>query len=214
MYDYTQEDLHDGHIAIVDAFVAIYVWIGSKAPTSERKAVVAIVQVWRSTLARSAKGVAPTRLQDYVKQSPRGHDRNVPVWTVEAFHEPMEFKSQFACWSTSRFPRAKVQGKGFLHVCTALTFAQRGLKEEKRPFEELVDMFTERTYTFAELKREPLPRGVDPTKLEVCRKCRSFLELSPNVITFRRTCLTASSKRCLRWTEQRSRSCRCGRWRS
>eukprot|EP01094_Clydonella_sp_ATCC50884_P020944 TRINITY_DN447_c0_g1_i7.p1 TRINITY_DN447_c0_g1~~TRINITY_DN447_c0_g1_i7.p1 ORF type:complete len:1014 (-),score=268.30 TRINITY_DN447_c0_g1_i7:199-3240(-) len=141
VFQYCQTDLDVRHISILDAFSAIYVWIGKNAPQAEKKMAVAVVQ-------------------EYIQKSPFGHDVHVPVWVVNSYTEPEEFTVHFPGWSEKLFPKA-MQGK----------------RSSVTPFEELASSFSTKTFSYAELKQDPLPSGVDPTKLETYLSDGEFEEV-------------------------------------
>lgn len=93
--------------------------------------------------------MAMEAVQNYVKQSPHGHARQTPIWVIYAYKEPREFTTQFPGWTKQLYPAA-----------------HRNHTPEKEPLDDLLSKYKMKTYSYQELLQEPLPPGVDPTKLE------------------------------------------------
>jgi len=71
---------------------------------------------------------------------------------VQAFHEPMQFKSHFRPWSCAKYPKAK------------------GVNDyaeiPPQPVEEVLQHYLREVYPYQDLLGDTLPPGVDVKKLE------------------------------------------------
>jgi len=76
---FSQEDLIDSDVMLLDCFQSVFVWIGSKANADEK---------------RNAMEVA----QKYVAQATDGRGSDTPIYLVEAGREPLVFTCQFHAW--------------------------------------------------------------------------------------------------------------------
>eukprot|EP00928_Gymnodinium_smaydae_P081296 TRINITY_DN64845_c0_g1_i1.p1 TRINITY_DN64845_c0_g1~~TRINITY_DN64845_c0_g1_i1.p1 ORF type:complete len:903 (-),score=145.17 TRINITY_DN64845_c0_g1_i1:313-2766(-) len=77
--DFSQPDLNDGDIFLMDVETTIYVWIGGGANDEEKK--------FSSDLA-----------ERFMKQHSRVDGKKVPVVTIKAGNEPMLFTQHFVDW--------------------------------------------------------------------------------------------------------------------
>jgi len=108
------------------------------------------VFVWFGAKASdSEKQMAMEAAVEYVQQSPAGHAASTPVFVTEQYREPAGFIAQFHSWSKARYPAAKKKES-----------------PSKAPVDEVLQRFTTVTYSLAELQKDPLPDGIDPTRLE------------------------------------------------
>jgi len=79
IFNFTQDDLDNDDVMLLDAFEEVFVWVGKNASKRERE---------------MANQVA----KDYIKQSDDGRNQDSPVYIVEAGAEPLEFTVFFHGW--------------------------------------------------------------------------------------------------------------------
>ena len=77
--EFTQADLNDDDVYLLDAYTAVYLWIGNGSNTQER--------------ARADEFV-----KQYVDAAKDGRDKDCPIIKVNAGAEPMLFTSYFVPW--------------------------------------------------------------------------------------------------------------------
>lgn len=108
------------------------------------------VYVWFGAKSSdNEKQLAMETALEYIQQSPAGHSPSTPVYVTEQYREPADFVAQFHSWSNARYPAAKKKETA-----------------SKAPVYEVLQRFTTVTYSLAQLQEDPLPDGVDPTRLE------------------------------------------------
>jgi hypothetical protein len=81
IFHFTQEDLIDADVFILDAFKEVYVWIGSGSTVDEKR-------LGMETAMR------------YVASAPDGRSSDTPIYRIEAGHEPELFTTHFHAWDT------------------------------------------------------------------------------------------------------------------
>ncbi|EGC37711.1 hypothetical protein DICPUDRAFT_46298 [Dictyostelium purpureum] len=110
------------------------------------------IYIWLGTrCAHRAKRASMEAVLDFIKKSKFGHSmEHTKVQIIEPFHEPIEFRAYFRSWCTSKYPKNKLPlvEKPAIDVNIIL---KDYLKE---------------IYSYEELLADPLPAGVDSTKLE------------------------------------------------
>merc|ERR1712179_694473 len=82
--EFTQSDLEQDDVMILDTFTEIFVWIGEGANEEERKA-------------------APKLVEDYIANDPRARDPNAPISTIRMNHKPITFIGYFPSWDEELF---------------------------------------------------------------------------------------------------------------
>ena len=107
---FSQEDLVDSDVMILDCFQSVFVWIGSKANADEK---------------RNAMEVA----QKYVAQATDGRGSDTPIYLVEAGREPLIFTSQFHAWDNRL---QKVQGDACDKAMAKLVLIDESLAKLQR----------------------------------------------------------------------------------
>ncbi|KAK7862831.1 hypothetical protein R5R35_000849 [Gryllus longicercus] len=95
--DFKQDDLDEDDIMVLDSGDEVYVWVGDKSTTEERKLGLKMAQ-------------------EYLKSDPtdRNHDLNV-IFTIKQAEEPDSFKTLFPSWSNSLWEIEQFN-KNFLSV--------------------------------------------------------------------------------------------------
>ncbi|KAM4630317.1 scinderin [Polymixia lowei] len=82
--EFTQEDLAEDDVMLLDVWDQVFVWIGKDAN-----------EVERSESVKSAK--------KYIETDPGGRDKRTPVVIVKQAHEPATFTGWFLAWDPSRW---------------------------------------------------------------------------------------------------------------
>lgn len=82
--EFTQEDLAEDDVMILDTWEQIFLWIGKDANEVEKKESL-----------KSAK--------QYIDTDPSGRDKGIPITTVKQGHEPPTFTGWFLAWDYSRW---------------------------------------------------------------------------------------------------------------
>ncbi|EFA79075.1 villin [Heterostelium album PN500] len=110
------------------------------------------VYVWLGTRStHRTKKIAMEVLIEYCKQSKFGHSNNTSILIVNPFEEPLAFKSHFRAWTTAKYPKNKLPVQ----------------EKDGIPVEGVLKDYLKEVYTYQELLADPLPAGVDATKLEI-----------------------------------------------
>jgi len=145
---FTQDDLENSHVYILDCITEIYVWIGGKSMQNEKTIGMETAQVMKDFSSKSV--VYFYYYQKLIVNSSRGHKSYANVWTTYPFEEPHGFQRHFHCWSTSKFPEKDKKRQSVM-----------------RPVDVVLDQLNTKSYPLAVLKADKLPEGVDRSKLEV-----------------------------------------------
>ncbi|XP_044149208.1 adseverin [Bufo gargarizans] len=82
--EFTQEDLAEDDVMLLDTWEQIFLWIGKDANEVEKKESL-----------KSAK--------QYIDTDPSGRDKGIPISTVKQGHEPPTFTGWFLGWDYSRW---------------------------------------------------------------------------------------------------------------
>eukprot|EP01111_Echinosteliopsis_oligospora_P019724 TRINITY_DN9673_c0_g1_i1.p1 TRINITY_DN9673_c0_g1~~TRINITY_DN9673_c0_g1_i1.p1 ORF type:complete len:240 (-),score=61.33 TRINITY_DN9673_c0_g1_i1:84-803(-) len=128
---FSQDDLTTEIVAILDTSDIIYIWFGKKSPYAMRKLSLEITS-------------------EYAKKTGRT-DLDKKIIVVEAYSEPLAFKSQFHVWSYSKYPK---------NVSTTD-------EKDGEPVTQVLVHYSREVYSYEELISDNLPPGVDATKLEI-----------------------------------------------
>jgi villin 1/advillin len=81
--DYSQDDLLDDDVMILDTCTEVYVWVGSQARPEEKDA-------------------AFTAALDFIEKSPDGRPKETPVFKIDAGKEPPFFTCHFLGWNAQK----------------------------------------------------------------------------------------------------------------
>eukprot|EP01092_Planopodium_desertum_P007657 TRINITY_DN3155_c0_g2_i1.p1 TRINITY_DN3155_c0_g2~~TRINITY_DN3155_c0_g2_i1.p1 ORF type:complete len:247 (-),score=17.07 TRINITY_DN3155_c0_g2_i1:73-714(-) len=138
---FSQDDLEEARVCLMDTLSKVYVWIGSHASSNESK-------------------IAMETAQRFVALSPNGHSPKASVLVCRQYREPAEFTSFFPAWSNSLFPESK-----------------KHLVPEFITLEEALKVYSRKEFSYDELLADPLPEGVNPTKLETYLSDEEFEEI-------------------------------------
>uniref|UniRef100_A0A671EXS5 Villin-1 n=1 Tax=Rhinolophus ferrumequinum TaxID=59479 RepID=A0A671EXS5_RHIFE len=86
--DFTQEDLEEDDVFLLDVWDQVFFWIGKHANEDEKKA-------------------AAITVQEYLKTHPSGRDPETPIIVVKQGHEPATFTGWFLAWDPFKWSNAK-----------------------------------------------------------------------------------------------------------
>ncbi|KFP48071.1 Adseverin, partial [Cathartes aura] len=82
--EFTQDDLAEDDVMLLDAWEQVFVWIGKDANETERQESV-----------KSAKR--------YIETDPSGRDKGTPIVIVKQGHEPPTFTGWFLAWDSNKW---------------------------------------------------------------------------------------------------------------
>ncbi|XP_040208197.1 adseverin [Rana temporaria] len=82
--EFTQEDLAEDDVMLLDSWEQLFLWIGKDANEVERKESL-----------KSAK--------QYIETDPSGRDKGIPIITVKQGHEPPTFTGWFLAWDSNKW---------------------------------------------------------------------------------------------------------------
>lgn len=86
--DFTQDDLEEDDVFLLDVWDQVFFWIGKHANEDEKKA-------------------AAVTVQEYLKTHPSGRDPETPIIVVKQGHEPATFTGWFLAWDPFKWSNAK-----------------------------------------------------------------------------------------------------------
>ncbi|KAK2509868.1 hypothetical protein MC885_005493 [Smutsia gigantea] len=86
--DFTQDDLEEDDVFLLDVWDQVFFWIGKNANENEKKA-------------------AATTVQEYLKTHPSGRDPETPIIVVKQGHEPPIFTGWFLAWDPFKWSNTK-----------------------------------------------------------------------------------------------------------
>lgn len=141
---FTQDDLVEDDVMVLDTWDQIFLWVGNEANVEERKEAVATSQ-------------------EYLFTHPGSRDPDTPIVLIKQGYEPPTFTGWFTAWDPTKWSGGKTyeELKKELGEVTSIVKIPKELNEEtKRIFE---------SYPPEELiykKPNELPQGVDPTQKE------------------------------------------------
>lgn len=155
--NFSQDDLVEGDIAILDTFDEIFVWIGKKSNAIEKKeALKAATQ--------------------YLKADPHGRtERNTHLLQVKQGLEPAHFTSHFHGWNKSKLKRRyerQITSEADDVVTQNDIPNQNNVTEVREELERY-----DKTYPYKELIKKRPPSGVDVTCKEKYLSDDEFVEV-------------------------------------
>ncbi|NXE28808.1 VILI protein, partial [Ardeotis kori] len=152
--DFTQDDLEEDDVYILDTWDQVFFWIGKGANESEKEAAAVMVQ-------------------EYLRSHPSGRDLDTPIIVVKQGYEPPTFTGWFLAWDPLNWAdkksydelRAELGDESSLGQLTSMLTSKQEVfttnttlvpaKLEIFPLDVLVNT-----------SAEDLPRGVDPSRKE------------------------------------------------
>uniref|UniRef100_A0A8C8A6E0 Villin-1 n=1 Tax=Otus sunia TaxID=257818 RepID=A0A8C8A6E0_9STRI len=152
--DFTQDDLEEDDIYLLDTWDEVFFWIGKGANESEKEA-------------------AAVMAQEYLRSHPSGRDLNTPIIVVKQGHEPPTFTGWFLAWDPLNWAdkksyealRAELGDEKSLGQLTSALTAKQEI------FTATTTLLPDKLETFplnvlVNTSAEDLPRGVDPSRKE------------------------------------------------
>lgn len=153
--DFTQDDLEEDDVFLLDVWDQVFFWIGKHANEDEKKA-------------------AAITVQEYLKTHPSGRDPETPIIVVKQGHEPATFTGWFLAWDPFKWSNAKSyedmkaelgNSGDWGHIVTDITSptpdvfnANSNLNSGPLPIFPLEQLVNKPV--------EELPPGVDPSRKE------------------------------------------------
>nr|XP_019597412.1 PREDICTED: villin-1 [Rhinolophus sinicus] len=153
--DFTQDDLEEDDVFLLDVWDQVFFWIGKHANEDEKKA-------------------AAITVQEYLKTHPSGRDPETPIIVVKQGHEPATFTGWFLAWDPFKWSNAKSyedmkaelgNSGDWGHIITDITSptpdvfnANSNLNSGPLPIFPLEQLVNKPV--------EELPPGVDPSRKE------------------------------------------------
>ncbi|NXI09346.1 VILI protein, partial [Irena cyanogastra] len=152
--DFTQDDLEENDVYLLDTWDQVFFWIGKGANESEKEA-------------------AAVMAQEYLRSHPSGRDLDTPIIVVKQGYEPPTFTGWFLAWDPLNWDdkksyetlRAELGDESSLGQLTSELISRQDIftastnlvptKVEIFPLDVLVNT-----------SAEDLPRGVDPSRKE------------------------------------------------
>ncbi|XP_059823538.1 villin-1 [Hypanus sabinus] len=152
--DFTQDDLDDDDVMLLDTWDQIFLWIGNEANETEKKNSI--------TLA-----------QEYLSTHPSNRDLGTPILIIKQGFEPPTFTGWFMGWDQHLWTDGKYEElKSGLDDTRIVDELMNDVKEMKISYSygsTSVANESQQTYAPEQLINkvaEELPPGVDPTKKE------------------------------------------------
>ncbi|NXU21801.1 VILI protein, partial [Thalassarche chlororhynchos] len=152
--DFTQDDLEEDDVYLLDTWDEVFFWIGKGANESEKEAAAVMVQ-------------------EYLRSHPSGRDLDTPIIVVKQGHEPPTFTGWFLAWDPLNWAekksyealRAELGDESSLGQLTSV------LTSRQEVFTTTTTLLPDKLETFpldvlVNTSAEDLPRGVDPSKKE------------------------------------------------
>ncbi|CAN0147689.1 unnamed protein product [Bubo scandiacus] len=152
--DFTQDDLEEDDIYLLDTWDQVFFWIGKGANESEKEA-------------------AAVMAQEYLRSHPSGRDLDTPIIVVKQGHEPPTFTGWFLAWDPLNWAdkksyealRAELGDEKSLGQLTS------ALTAKQEVFTTTTTLLPDKLETFplnmlVNTSAEDLPQGVDPTRKE------------------------------------------------
>ncbi|KAF1659584.1 Villin-1, partial [Aptenodytes patagonicus] len=155
--DFTQDDLEEDDVYLLDTWDQVFFWIGKGANESEKEAAAVMVQ-------------------EYLRSHPSGRDLETPIIVVKQGHEPPTFTGWFLAWDPLIWAdkksyealRAELGDESSLGQLTSV------LTSNQEVFTTTTTLLPDKLETFpldvlVNTSAEDLPQGVDPSRKEVRR---------------------------------------------
>ncbi|NXU99268.1 VILI protein, partial [Cettia cetti] len=152
--DFTQDDLEESDVYLLDTWDQIFFWIGKGANESEKEA-------------------AAVMAQEYLRSHPSGRDLDTPIIVVKQGYEPPTFTGWFLAWDPLNWDdkksyetlRAELGDESSLGQLTSV------LTSKQEVFTASTTLVPTKLETFpldvlVNTSAEDLPRGVDPSRKE------------------------------------------------
>ncbi|CAN8218627.1 unnamed protein product [Coccothraustes coccothraustes] len=152
--DFTQDDLEESDVYLLDTWDQVFLWIGKGANESEKEA-------------------AAVTAQEYLRSHPSGRDLDTPIIVVKQGYEPPTFTGWFLAWDPLNWDdrksyetlRAELGDESSLGQLTSV------ITSREEVFTATTTLVPTKLETFpldvlVNTSAEDLPRGVDPSRKE------------------------------------------------
>ncbi|XP_059708825.1 villin-1 [Haemorhous mexicanus] len=152
--DFTQDDLEESDVYLLDTWDQVFLWIGKGANESEKEA-------------------AAVMAQEYLRSHPSGRDLDTPIIVVKQGYEPPTFTGWFLAWDPLNWDdrksyemlRAELGDESSLGQLTSV------ITSREEVFTATTTLVPTKLETFpldvlVNTSAEDLPRGVDPSRKE------------------------------------------------
>ncbi|KAL2302236.1 hypothetical protein Nmel_009655, partial [Mimus melanotis] len=163
--DFTQDDLEESDVYLLDTWDQVFLWIGKDANESEKEA-------------------AAVMAQEYLRSHPSGRDLDTPIIVVKQGYEPLTFTGWFLAWDPLNWHvsnggglkyqrerksyetlRAELGDESSLgQLTSALTSTQEVFTASTTLVPSKLEIFP--LDVLVNTAAEDLPRGVDPSRKE------------------------------------------------
>ncbi|XP_030344353.1 villin-1 isoform X2 [Strigops habroptila] len=152
--DFTQDDLEENDVYVLDTWDQVFFWIGKGANESEKEA-------------------AAVTVQEYLRSHPSGRDLDTPIIVVKQGYEPPTFTGWFMAWDPLNWAdkksyeelRAELGDESSLGQLTSVLTSKQEVFTATAPLlPEKLDTFP--LHVLVNTAAEDLPRGVDPSRKE------------------------------------------------
>ncbi|KAM6307209.1 villin-1 isoform 2-T2 [Aegotheles albertisi] len=160
--DFTQDDLEEDDVYILDTWDQVFFWVGNNANESEKEAAAVMVQ-------------------EYLKSHPSGRDLDTPIIVVKQGHEPPTFTGWFLAWDPLNWADKKSYEALKAELGDDSSFEQlsSALTSKQEIFTATTTLIPDKLETFpldvlVNTSAEDLPRGVDPSRKEAHLSDRDF----------------------------------------
>ncbi|CDQ72806.1 unnamed protein product [Oncorhynchus mykiss] len=142
---FTQDDLSEDDVMLLDTWDQVFLWVGNEANELERKEAV-------------------VTSQEYLRTHPGSRDPDTPVLLIKQGYEPPTFTGWFTAWDPSKWSGGKTYEElkkelGEVTFLVRITNEQNGVETKKNfqsyPPKDLINKLA-----------NELPKGVEPTQKE------------------------------------------------
>ncbi|KFP91715.1 Villin-1, partial [Apaloderma vittatum] len=152
--DFTQDDLEEDDVYLLDTWDQVFFWIGKGANESEKEA-------------------AAVMAQEYLRSHPSGRDLDTPIIVVKQGYEPPTFTGWFLAWDPLNWADKKSyeELKAELGDDSSIGELTSVLTSTQEVFTATTTLLPDKFETFpldvlVNTSAEDLPRGVDPSRKE------------------------------------------------
>ncbi|NXA22796.1 VILI protein, partial [Ibidorhyncha struthersii] len=152
--DFTQDDLEENDVYLLDTWDQVFFWIGKGANESEKEAAAVMVQ-------------------EYLRSHPSGRDLDTPIIVVKQGYEPPTFTGWFLAWDPLNWEDKKSYEalKAELGDDSSLGQLTSVLTSREEVFTTTTTLLPDKLETFpldvlVNTSAEDLPQGVDPSRKE------------------------------------------------
>ncbi|XP_040460470.1 villin-1 isoform X1 [Falco naumanni] len=163
--DFTQDDLEEDDVYLLDTWDQVFFWIGKGANESEKEAAAVMVQ-------------------EYLRSHPSGRDLDTPIIVVKQGHEPPTFTGWFLAWDPLNWADKKSYEALRAELGDDSSFEQLTsvLTSRQEVFTATTTLFADKLETFpldvlVNTSATDLPKGVDPSKKECHLSDRDFQDV-------------------------------------